>query len=207
MSFNNLLNKIMSNPGSSAAAGGFAGGMLSNMLMRRGGMGRMVGYGGLAALGVMAYQAYKKNQGDSTQASSPEQVQQEAQQAAFLPPPNSEAEGTLGRHLVEAMISAAKADGNIDSDEHQKITQELNNLELSAEDKAYLFDCMNKPAEPERIAALAGSPQEASELYLASLLAIEDDHWAEQAYLGALKNALKLDDGLAKELEQSIKQA
>ena len=60
---------------------------------------------------------------------------------------------------------------------------------------------MAQEADPHRIAGLARSPQEASEIYLASVLAIEPDHWAEQAYLEALRKALKIEPELARQLE------
>ena len=209
-----LLNKLLSNPAAGAAAGGFVGSGLTGLLASKKGRKtakNLATYGGIATLGVIAYKAYSNSQkqnfaqADLGQAESFAKVQNAAQNTPFLPSAQQpEQVASLSRHLIEAMISAAKADGAIDAAEQQKIQTQLASTPLSADEKAYLFDCMNQQADPARIAALATSPQEASELYLASLLAIDVDHWAEQAYLQALQQALNINDELAQQLQQEL---
>jgi uncharacterized membrane protein YebE (DUF533 family) len=59
-----LLETLTKNPAASAAMGGLAGSLLGNVLTGRGGGGgkKLVKYGGLAAIGYVAYQAWQKNQ-------------------------------------------------------------------------------------------------------------------------------------------------
>jgi len=57
-----LLEVLMQNPGAGAAAGGLAGGLLGNVLGGGKGGGKAVKYGGLAAIGYVAWQAWQKNQ-------------------------------------------------------------------------------------------------------------------------------------------------
>jgi uncharacterized membrane protein YebE (DUF533 family) len=57
-----LLEVLMQNPGAGAAAGGLAGGLLGSVLGGGKGGGKAVKYGGLAAIGYVAWQAWQKNQ-------------------------------------------------------------------------------------------------------------------------------------------------
>jgi uncharacterized membrane protein YebE (DUF533 family) len=57
-----LLEILTQNPGAGAAAGGFAGSLIGNVLGGGRGGKKMVKYGGLAAVGYVAYQAWQKNQ-------------------------------------------------------------------------------------------------------------------------------------------------
>lgn len=60
-----LLETLTTNPAASAAMGGLAGSLLGNVLSGGKGAGggrKLVKYGGLAAIGYVAYQAWQKNQ-------------------------------------------------------------------------------------------------------------------------------------------------
>lgn len=104
--------------------------------------------------------------------------------------------------LVMAMIGAANADGHIGPDEQRTIFDKVGDLPLDAEDKAFVFDTLGKPPSLQDIAELADGPEQAAELYLASRLAIDPDHPAEQAYLDALASRLSLPSELVKFLEE-----
>ncbi len=94
--------------------------------------------------------------------------------------------------IVMAMIGAANADGHIGPDEQRTIFDRVGEMPLDSEDKAFVFDTLSKPPSLQDIAALADGPEQAAELYLASRLAIDPDHPAEQAYLEALASRLSL---------------
>ncbi|MEM9303158.1 MAG: tellurite resistance TerB family protein [Pseudomonadota bacterium] len=210
-----LLNQLLGNPGASAAAGGLAGGALAGLLTSKKGRKKakkLATYGGFAAVGVMAYKAWQNSKQPATPpppnpgATVPPppppaaSVTQAATQAAFLPAPGDAAGADLlSRHLLEAMVSAAKSDGTIDAEERQRIETQL--AELPAEEQTELRSLLESDADPHRIASLATTPQEGAELYLASALAIDPDHWAEQAYLNTLRDALQLDPDFARHLE------
>ena len=53
-------------------------------------------------------------------------------------------------------------------------------------------------------AGLAEGPEQAAELYLASCLALDPDHPAEQAYLKALASRLSLPNDLVAHLESEV---
>ena len=177
--------------------GAIAGGLLA-ILMTRGGR-RMLGtgakVGGMAALGGLAYKAYadwKAGQGGSD--------------AAALPPPRSgfdpdgEDADRLAVSLLKAMIAAAKADGHVTPDERARIDGQLANLGLEGEAAALIAAELDAPLDVDRIAALAGSEAEATQIYAVSLLAIDPDNQDETAYLAALARRLNLDPALVDSL-------
>jgi len=102
--------------------------------------------------------------------------------------------------LVQAMISAAKADGHIDAAENQTIMDQIDQMGLAADEKSFLFDQLRAPSDPLAIANLASDEPQAAELYLASLLTIDADTAEEQRYMERLGDALRLPVALRAEL-------
>ncbi|MEL6751604.1 MAG: tellurite resistance TerB family protein [Pseudomonadota bacterium] len=203
-------------------AGGFAGGvatggllgvLLGNKKMRKkiGKLGGgVVGYGGSAVLGALAMNAYQKWQ--AGQQAAP--VTQAPQQAA-LPSPEafdpaltqSAAGKPMQMVLIEAMIGAANADGHIDGDEQRTVFDAVERMDLASDEKAMVFDTLRNPPGPRDIAAQAKGLEQASEIYLASRLAIDPDEPSERAYLSALAGAMNLPDDLAKQLDAQVEGA
>ena len=202
------------------AAGGLLGLLLGNKKARKkvGKLaGGVVGYGGAAALGALAYRAYNNWQdGKQAQASAapgqaaPAPAAPTANTAPvslpadskFLPAAAPASDGKpFELALVMAMIGAANADGHIDAEEQRQIFDRVGELPLDAEDKAFVFDVLGKPPSLQDIAGLADGPEQAAELYLASRLAIDPDHPAEQAYLEALAGRLALPGELVQHLD------
>lgn len=94
--------------------------------------------------------------------------------------------------VLRSMIHAAKADGQIDAQEMDRI---LGRLDASGEDREardFVLAEMRGPADPDAIARGATSPLEAAEVYAAALMAIEADTPAERDYLTRLAAALRL---------------
>jgi uncharacterized membrane protein YebE (DUF533 family) len=183
-----------------------AAGLAAGMLLSGGGLGKLVGnaakLGAVAAVGGLAYSAwqnYQKNQqqsgGPSAPAPSPD---------AFIPPPQAAHQTEeLGKTLVRAMISAAKADGQIDTQEKDLIFKRLETMALSAEEKAFVFDELSGPLDINAVVARADTPEHAAEIYAASLVAMVPDTAAERSYLEALAFKLKLPTGLVEEIHRT----
>ena len=57
------------------------------------------------------------------------------------------------------------------------------------------------------MASAASTPEIAAEMYIASLILVDEEHFMERAYLEELAKQLKLDPGLKLELEAQVKQA
>jgi len=177
--------------------------------------------GGLALIATLAYQAYQNwqaNQGRPGQPAAPPT----GRASGFIPSPD-EATRMLGgtrfapasaadeqdraRALLIAMITAAKADGHIDADEQGRIFGEMDRHALDADDKAFLMDALRAPVDVEAVARLARSPEQATELYAASLMAITVDTHQERAYLDHLARSLRLDPGLVRHIEATLASA
>lgn len=94
------------------------------------------------------------------------------------------------------MIAAAKADGQIDTQESQAILNQINALDLPADDKAFLFDEYHRPLDIAALARDVDTPEHAAEVYTASLLMVAPPSAPEQSYLDSLARALGLDSEL-----------
>jgi uncharacterized membrane protein YebE (DUF533 family) len=107
--------------------------------------------------------------------------------------------------LVRAMVAAARADGHIDAAERQKIQEYL--TEQGERDAARWIDAeLSRPLDPHVLAREVTDMELATEVYLASLLTIEVDHFMERGYLDELARALKLDDNLKGSIERQVAQ-
>lgn len=212
---NKLLGSFLGSGAASGFAGGMAGGLASNMLTTKSGrkMGKKaLKLGGVAAVGALAYTAYKRysnTQGDTSVAPSNEAVTivtAAPAGSAFMPEESDQAANeALGLTLVRAMIAVARADGRLDAQESQAIFQRIETLGLDSESKSLLVQEMGHPVDVDAIVNSAnGSPEIAAEIYVASLLAVEVDTAAEKAYLSMLAARLQLPPELVTELERQV---
>jgi uncharacterized membrane protein YebE (DUF533 family) len=196
-------------PGGMAGLAGMAaaGGVLALLLGGKS-VGKLAGgavrYGGAAALGALAYRAFRNFQ----QPASPPPAALPAPSevpAAYLPDAAPAANGEpFELSLMRAMIGAAKADGHVDQAEQQRIFDAVERMGMDAEAKAFVFDTLNRPADPMAIAAAATTREQAAQIYLASRMAIDPDHPAERAYLDALVQRLALPAELVAQLDRQL---
>jgi uncharacterized membrane protein YebE (DUF533 family) len=94
--------------------------------------------------------------------------------------------------IVRAMIAAAHADYTIDPEERAGILDKAREGGLSPEELKLVERELEHPKNLAEIAASATTPQQAEEVYVASLIAIAIDSEAERAYLRSLRERLKL---------------
>ncbi|CAA6817463.1 MAG: Unknown protein [uncultured Thiotrichaceae bacterium] len=220
---NKLVGSLLSSGAATGLAGGLAGGFASKMVKKKtvkkmGSTALKVG--GVAAVGALAYTAYKRyNESQrvagSASAVQPVQTQAQATNLAtlFAPPADSAfisdkndqaATDELGLILVRAMIAAARADGRLDAQESQAIFQKIESLGLDSETQTLLVQEMGQPVDMDVIINSASCPEVAAEIYVASLLAIDVDTPAEKSYLAMLAARLQLPPPLVAELENQV---
>ncbi|MDY0273449.1 MAG: tellurite resistance TerB family protein [Advenella sp.] len=207
-----------SNSNGSSGLKGFAGGALTggalallmgNKKFRKIG-GKVATYGGVAALGAAAYHAYgqwKDNKAQSPQPSNqplatPAPAQIAYQTQTFSQQPTAELE-KHSKLVLAAMISAAKADGHINADEQQLLNAEFDRLNASPDEHAWIRDLINGPADPAAVAKQVETPEQAAEVYMASVLVNGADSFMERAYLNELARQLGLEESLKTHLENS----
>lgn len=191
------LSGLLSGKTGAALGGGAIGLLLGNKKLRKAG-GKVAVYGGLAALGVLAYKAYgnwqqqQQQQGAATPLPSPQTVDR-------LPPPEVEVHS---RAVLRALVAAAKADGHVDDRERELIDAEVLRLSDDRQLQQWFDNELRKPLDPAEVARAATTPELAAEMYLASLLLVDDQSFMEKAYLQELARQLRLDTVLVAELER-----
>jgi len=176
--------------------GVIAGGLLSMLLGSRGGR-KLATYGGLAALGTIAYRAWRERQEQGGAVA----VEGEPQTIDMLPPPQAEVHS---RGILVAVIAAAKADGHIDTRELELIQGEIGKLGEDAELKAWLQSELARPLDAVQVAQSATTPELASEMYLASLMVADEKNPDERQHLDDRARHLALDPQIRASLERQL---
>ncbi|MEB0204184.1 tellurite resistance TerB family protein [Pseudomonas sp. CCC3.1] len=192
------LGGLLSGAGGGAMAASVLGLLLGSKRGRKYG-GQALTYGGLAALGVLAYKAY-----GNWQANQGKAPQNEPQTIDRVPPVQVEEHSQA---ILKALVAAAKADGHIDDTERQLIDGELSKLKHDPNLQAWLQAELNKPLDPAEVARAASTPEIAAEMYIASLILVDEEKFGERAYLEELAKQLKLDPGFKAELERQVNEA
>ncbi|NIX77050.1 tellurite resistance TerB family protein [Microvirga terricola] len=203
-----LASKI---PGGLGALAG--GGLLSLILGSKAGRsagGSLLKAGGLAVLTSVAFKAYQDWQAR----------QMPDGNRASLPPPAPSGSGfhldeekvgdggDMRLALIQAMVSAAKSDGHLDSGEINRIQNQIQQLGLGNEATSRLLDMMSKPADPAVIAGLPQTKEQAAGLYVASRMAIGiPDTPEEKAYLERLISLMGLPADLVAHLDTQVDSA
>lgn len=196
--------------GKGIAAGGVLGLLLGTKRGRSLG-GSALKYGSVAALGAVAFRAYsqwqsqqvKDQQAQHTHQVLPSGVTDSPLRTVnLLPAPEVEIHS---RAMLKALIAAAKSDGHLDGHERELIDAEMVRLQADAGERTWMEAELQRPLDPAEVARAATTPELAAEMYLASLLVVDDTSFMERAYLDELARQLKLPTGLQAELENQVR--
>lgn len=213
------LDKIMSNLAGSGVLGGLAGGAVSGALVNskkaRKTAGTALKIGGLAALGGMAwkaYQGYQAEQGKGQPApaaavpSRPQAdpVWSSLEEKSFAVDAADDRQGSRALLLIQAMIAAACADGHMDNDERERIMAQVADAELAADEKAMVFDALQQPLSLTELSQRVDCPELATEVYLASLLAVDETRIEAELYLDALAYRLGVPEALVAQMRSQL---
>ncbi len=188
----------------SALTKGAIGGAVLATLFTRGGrrvLGSGLEIGGAALVGALAMKAYESwlagavpsagGAGDPTG-------------TAFLPADPAAADDLAAR-LLQAMVAAVKADGQVTDAERAAVNAQVAQLQMAGDAASALIAAeMDAALDPGRIASLARSPEEAAAIYTASALVVNRQGAAEKGYLAMLAARLGLDAGLVAHLDAQV---
>ena len=185
----------------SLVGGGALGLLLGSKRGRKMG-GKALKYGALAGVGVLAWKAYQNHQNNAQQGAVP--------QSAPLPQgqPLEQLQGLdqerRGLEILQAMIIAARADGNVDANERALLTQEISKLGPDDELHSWIQEQFDAPLDPTVLANSSDCPQARREIYLVSAAIIDEQNPMERAWLDQLATALELDRAMTQELDRQI---
>lgn len=191
------LGGLNSDLGKGALMGGALGLLLGSKRVRKLG-GNLLAYGGIAALGAVAYRTYAEWQRNQAGESA----------AGATPPPVAHAAAvteTSSRGVLKALVAAAKSDGHIDARERGLIETEIARISDDPELRDWLDQELRRPLDPADVARAATTPELAAEMYLASVLVADVQSPMERMYLDELARQLKLDADLRAQLEASAR--
>ncbi|MDO9599372.1 MAG: tellurite resistance TerB family protein, partial [Azoarcus sp.] len=130
------------------------------------------------------FKHWQQSQGASAAMAMPEMG---AQQMVALTSPQTE------ELILRAMILAAKADGEVDDEEIQRILGKIDSDGVSPDEKQFIVEELRKAPDLHSLVADVPNPLIGAEVYAASLLAISLDSEAERTYLRTLAQMLQLD--------------
>ena len=184
-----------------AALGGLAGALMGNS-KNNGAAQKALLLSGGAALGMFAWDRYKKQIEAALMAkagqSSPAAAQSFASSSVSQPDERA-------RRLIQAMIFAARSDGNMDDGERLAIEQKVRSLSLGAAAEQGVQEAMQVPVDPETIAKEVDNADEALEVYIVSRSVIHEDQFMERNYLQALAKALNIPEDVQQGIESDIR--
>ena len=163
----------------------------------------------MAAVAGLAYKAYQNYQAGQ----KPDEACNATPPTGFLPPPidsefahhaaaPSTDEFTLA--LVKAMIAAAQADGHVDAEETNRISEKLATSGDDEDAQQFIHAELAKPVDIDSLVDSARSKAQKVELYTGSRQTIDPQTRSERGYLDMLAGRLALPDSLVDHIEATI---
>ena len=188
-----LLGGLMGGQQGGASGAGGLGGLLSGLAGQgqqggAGGLGGLLGQlGGATAATSGSTPDFGSMFNSALQGKEPEQVSDTDEQNAAV--------------LLRAMISAAKADGELDADEQAKITEHLG--DVSAEEAEFVRNELAAPLDLQGLISDVPSGLE-QQVYLMSLMSITLDTKEEAVYLDSLRQGLNISEQASNEIHEKL---
>jgi uncharacterized membrane protein YebE (DUF533 family) len=112
------------------------------------------------------------------------------------------AQEDLARILIQAMVNAAKSDGNVDTTEQEKIVANLGD-EVSEDERRFVVSEMKAPLDLDGF--IRSVPRGAEmQVYMMSLLGIDLDSRQEAHYLDNLRKGIGMSEEQANAIHQKL---
>lgn len=190
-----------------AAAGGIMALLMGSKSTRKIAK-KIMTFGGTAVVGGLAYKACDNWQNNKALGQTRPITDEDIEFAADSTPFRATADsiGVYDRPLklvlIETMIAASKADGQIDSDENRRLFEAIEQLNFDTLEKGQVFDAMAREITVEELAHSISLEEHKAEVYLAAYMAINLDNQHERTFLNNLALALSLPKGFPAYLEQ-----
>lgn len=167
---------------------------------------KAVKFGGVAAIGGLAWKAYNdwstQQAGAAPEAAISEPLRDPGIPVGELSSPEASARSEL---LIRAMIAAARIDGHIDEREQELIEDRLRSLGLEQDFSRLLISEMSEPVDAARVAGFSDSAEAAAEIYLASAMVVDGETPAGRSYLDSLAGSLELNPNVRALLDAPLR--
>ena len=189
------------NPMAAGGIGAILGGLLG------GGSDAVKGAMGGGALAMLAGLAFKALQNAGGASGAAGSISRDDLPVGLRLPANAHEEQALeqtARLVLKGMINAAKADGQIDQQEVQRIAGKLRESEVDADLQQWVMREMQGPVDLDGLVREIPNQQIAAEVYAASLFAIEVDTQGEQRYLADFAARTGLNQRVTQELHRAV---
>ncbi len=157
------------------------------------------GLKGAAQGGALALKAWRERQAEQGVAAPAEEPTAEEVQDLT--------DDRTGRLVLQAMIGASQANGQVDAAEMEKILGHVSDGEATEAERAEAREAVSRPVDVEEIGRQISRPAAATEIHLAALLAVDVDAVdvdteAERDCLRRLAAALGLDADMVRRLHR-----
>ena len=153
--------------------------------------------GSLAALGGLAYKAYRDWQADAQQADNG---------PAGIPVGELAGYDATARsaHLLRSMVAAASRDNQVTAAERQQILDRFNDAQIGRDAQVLFQEALAHPLTLDAIAEPVDSATFAAEVYLACAAMLSPDSAGDRDYLQRLAQRLELAPDLTTRLENGV---
>ena len=143
--------------------------------------------------------------------------QKQPSEKPVLPPPHTarpETDGPsisasssgqeLALRLIQTMVAAAHADGQLDQAEEQRILEQIQSQGLSEEEKRFLLAQLHTPLSIQELTSSISNPTLAQTIYSLAVSTIIIDTEQERQWLNELASALSISDGMKRFIEEEL---
>ena len=221
MSINNLFNQFMgvSDPNTAIKSdgrtiqfgpvrGASAGSILSLVMGNRAAgkvAANLAGHGGASMLGSVAFKAYdnwKHECNEETPMATEMNFHRYGMEQSDVQ------EDDFQMMTMKVMIAAAKTNASIDTREQKKNLENINSLNLTAQEKDFMLELFHSDLSIAEITNESMSVELKSEIYLAARLVIDAESGVlETAFLKRLTQVLELPEAFVNQLDFQMQQA
>jgi uncharacterized membrane protein YebE (DUF533 family) len=155
---------------------------------------------GVSAIGAAAYARARASRAPATRTAKPSAAPVSVDNEPAIVMRFHAAAATT---MIQAMIAAAAADGEIDDLENRRILGYLRDSDATPEELAFARKAMEHPVTAEALAEGVDGGETAIEIYAAALLASQAATAGGRLFLARLSRALKLDRAFVTKLHAS----
>lgn len=190
-----------------------------------GGIGGLIGAGALGAIlgrnmsgntmqniallgaGAVAWNFYQKWANNKKAATETENITNSTPQASTSPDDVSIPLDATSKLIIRAMVYAARADGNIDTTERNRMSTIIGQMIPGQDVSSIINQFEQETLNPVTLSKEITNPEQGEDVYRLSCMVIDIDHFMERGYLDELGKNLGLTPELMSKLESEAKEA